>query len=273
MPTVTTNDCTELYYKDWGAGQPVVFSHGWPLTADAFEDQMFFLAARGYRCIAHDRRGHGRSSQPWNGNDMDTYADDLAALVEALDLKEAIHVGHSTGGGEVARYIGRHGTGRVAKAVLIGAVTPLMLRTPDNPEGTPMEAFDAIRAHVVADRSQFFKDLTLPFFGYNREGAKVSEGVRESFWLQGMLAGFPAAYFCIKAFSETDLTEDLKRIDVPTLIIHGDDDQIVPIAASAMHAVELVENATLKVYEGAPHGLCTTHKEQVNDDLLAFIEA
>jgi non-heme chloroperoxidase len=273
MPTITTNDRTELYYKDWGAGQPVVFSHGWPLSADAFEDQMFFLASRGYRCIAHDRRGHGRSSQPWTGNDMDTYADDLAALAETLDLRDAIHVGHSTGGGEVARYIGRHGTARVAKAVLIAAVTPLMLRTADNPDGTPIDAFDEIRANVLADRSQFFKDLTLPFYGYNRPGAKVSDGVRESFWLQGMRAGFPAAYFCIKAFSETDLTEDLKRMDVPTLILHGDDDQIVPIAASARRSVELVRNATLKVYEGAPHGLCTTHKEGINADLLTFIEA
>jgi non-heme chloroperoxidase len=250
----------------------VVFSHGWPLTADAFEDQMYFLATRGYRCVAHDRRGHGRSEQPWNGNDMDTYADDLAALVEALDLKKAIHVGHSTGGGEVARYIGRHGTKRAAKAVLIGAVTPLMLKTAANPGGLPMEVFDSIRASVLADRSQFWKDLTLPFYGYNRPGAKISEGVRESFWLQGMMAGFPAAYFCIKAFSETDLTEDLKKMDVPTLFLHGDDDQIVPIADSAMLAVKLVKNGTLKVYKGAPHGMCTTHKDQVNADLLAFIK-
>jgi non-heme chloroperoxidase len=273
MSTIATQDGTRIYYNDWGSGQPIVFSHGWPLSADAFEDQMYFLAANGYRCIAHDRRGHGRSSQPWHGNDMDTYADDLAALVDALDLKNAIHVGHSTGGGEVARYIGRHGTRRVAKAVLIGAVPPLMLRTAANPGGLPMEAFDQIRAGVLADRSQFFKDLTIPFYGYNRPGAKVSEGVREAFWLQGMMAGFPACYFCIKAFSETDLTEDLKAFDVPTLILHGDDDQIVHIGASAMRSVELIEGATLKVYEGAPHGMCTTLKDRVNEDLLAFIRA
>jgi non-heme chloroperoxidase len=270
MSRLTMKDGTQLYYKDWGQGQPVVFSHGWPLSADAWEDQMFFLASHGYRCIAHDRRGHGRSSQPWTGNDMDTYADDLAALVEAVGLKNAIHVGHSTGGGEVARYIARYGTKRVAKAVLIGAVPPLMLKTPANPGGLPKEVFDGIRANVLADRSQFFKDLTLPFYGYNRPGAKISEGVRESFWLQGMLAGFPACYFCIKAFSETDQTEDLKKIDVPTLFIHGDDDQIVPIEDSAMLAVKLVKSAQLKVYKGAPHGLCTTHKDQVNADLLAF---
>lgn len=273
MSTITTKDGTQIYYKDWGSGQPVVFSHGWPLSSDAFEDQMFFLASRGYRCIAHDRRGHGRSTQPWTGNDMDTYADDLAELVQKLDLKNAIHVGHSTGGGEVARYIARHGTERVAKAVLISAVPPLMLKTAANPGGLPISVFDGLRASVVADRSQFWIDLSLPFYGYNRSGAKVSEGVRRSFWLQGMMVGFPGAYFCIKAFSETDQTEDLKKLDVPTLVIQGDDDQIVPFADAGALQAKLAKDAILKVYPGAPHGLCTTHKDQVNEDLLTFIKA
>jgi len=272
MSIITTKDGTQIYYRDWGTGQPVVFSHGWPLSGDAFEDQMFFLASRGYRCIAHDRRGHGRSSQPWEGNDLDTYADDLAELAEQLDLHDAVHVGHSTGGGEVARYIGRHGTRRVAKAVLIGAIPPLMLKTPGNPGGLPIEVFDQLRAGVQADRSQFFKDLSMPFYGYNRPGAKVSDGVRNSFLLQSMMAGFPACYFCIKAFSETDTTEDLKKFDVPTLILHGDDDQIVPIGAAAMLSSKIVKDAKLKVYKGAPHGMCTTLKDQVNEDLLAFIK-
>jgi non-heme chloroperoxidase len=272
MSTITTKDGTQIYYNDWGTGQPVVFSHGWPLSADAFEDQMYFLAARGYRCIAHDRRGHGRSSQPLNGNNMDTYADDLAELVDKLDLKNAIHVGHSTGGGEVARYIGRHGSKRVAKAVLIGAVPPLMLKTPANPAGLPIEAFDDFRNQVHADRSQFFKDLSMPFYGYNRPGAKISQGIRDSFWLQGMLAGYPASYECIKAFSETDFTEDLKKFDVPTLILHGDDDQIVPIGASALLSSKIVKGATLKIYPGFPHGMCSTQKDIINADLLAFLK-
>src|SRR6266852_4367491 len=267
--TITTRDSTTIFYKDWGTGQPVVFSHGWPLTADAWDDQTFFLASRGYRAIAHDRRGGGRSSQPWDGNDLDHYADDLAALLDTLDLHDAVLVGHSTGGGEVARYIGRHGTSRLAKAVLVGAIPPLMLKTAANPGGLPIEVFDQLRTAVQADRSQFWKELSMPFYGYNRPDAKISEGVRESFWLQGMMAGFPASYFCIKAFSETDLTEDLGRFDVPTLVLHGDDDQIVPIADSALLSSKIIKSATLKVYKGAPHGMCTTLKDKVNEDLLA----
>ena len=272
MSTITTQDGTQLYYNDWGSGQPVVFSHGWPLSADAFEDQMNFLASHGYRTIAHDRRGHGRSSQPWAGNDLDTYADDLAALVEALDLKDAVHVGHSTGGGEVARYIGRHGTARVAKAVLISAIPPLMLKTAANPAGLPIEVFDGLRAGVAADRAQFFRDLSAPFYGANRPGSKVSQGLRDSFWLQSMLCGFPAAYYCIKAFSETDCTEDLKKFDIPTLILHGDDDQIVPIVAAGLLSAKIVKGATLKIYPGAPHGMCSTLKDEINADLLAFLK-
>lgn len=273
MSTVTTPDGTQIYYKDWGAGPPIVFSHGWPLSADAWEDQMFFLVSHGYRCIAHDRRGHGRSSQPWDGNDLDTYADDLAVLTAHLDLENAIHVGHSTGGGEVTRYVGRHGTKRVAGVALVSAIPPLMLKTPANPVGTPLEAFDALRAGVLADRGQFFEDLSAPFYGANRPGATVSKGLRDFFYIQSMQAGMPASYFCIKAFSETDLTEDLKKIDVPTLILHGSDDQIVPIAASALMSSKIVKHAQLKIYEGAPHGLPSTLKDRLNADLLEFVTA
>jgi non-heme chloroperoxidase len=273
MGTITTSDGTQIYYKDWGAGRPIVFSHGWPLSSDAWEDAMFFLASKGYRCIAADRRGHGRSSQPWGGNDLDTYADDLAMLTEGLNLHDAIHVGHSTGGGEVARYIGRHGSKRVAGAALVSDITPLMLKTPANPQGLPIEVFDQIRAGIVKDRAQFFKDLADPFYGANRPGANVSVGLREFFMTQSMMAGFPACYFCVKAFSETDLTEDLKKIDVPTLVVHGDDDQIVPIADSALISSKIVRGAQLKIYEGAPHGLPSTHKERLNADLLAFVQS
>ena len=270
MPTISTKDGAQIFYKDWGSGQPVVFSHGWPLNADAWDEQLFFMASNGYRAIAHDRRGHGRSTQTRDGNDMDTYADDLAELVEKLDLTNVIHVGHSTGGGEVARYIGRHGTKRVANAVLVGAVPPGMLKTASNPGGVPIEEFDKIRAGVVADRTQFWKDLSAPFYGANRPGSKVSQGVRDAFWLMSMQAGFPAAYDCIKAFSETDFTEDLKKFDIPTLVIHGEDDQIVPINVGGLRSAAMIKGARLEVYKGAPHGLMTTHKEQFNADVLEF---
>jgi non-heme chloroperoxidase len=275
MPTITTRDGTEIFYKDWGTGQPVVFSHGWPLTADAWDDQLFFVASNGYRAIAHDRRGGGRSGQPWNGNDLDTYADDLAQLIEALDLHDVVLAGHSTGGGEVVRYMGRHGTSRVAKVLTVGAIPPLMLKTGANPGGLPIEVFDGLRASLAADRSQFYKDTSEPFYGANRPGNTVSQGLRDSFWLMSMTVGEKGAYDCIKAFSETDLTEDLKKIDVPMLIIHGDDDQIVPIADSALLSSKIVKDATLKVYPGAPHGLAqtTAYKDTFNTDLLAFIKA
>jgi non-heme chloroperoxidase len=272
MPTITTKDGTTIFYKDWGTGQPIVFSHGWPLTADDWDGQMMYFGQGGYRVIAHDRRGHGRSTQTWDGNDMNTYADDLAELTEKLDLHNAIHVGHSTGGGEVARYIGRHGTKRVAMAVLISAVPPLMVKTEKNPLGAPISVFDGLRAAYLENRSQFYKDITLPFYGYNRPGAKVSEGIREHWWLQGMLGGVKAGYDCIKAFSETDFTEDLKKFDVPTLVLHGEDDQIVPIAASGPQSAKLVKGSVLKTYPGFPHGMPTTNADQINADLLAFIE-
>ena len=272
MSMITTKDGTQIYYKDWGTGQPVVFSHGWPLSADSWEAQMMFLASHGYRCIAHDRRGHGRSSQPWNGNDMDTYADDLSELIEKLDLKDAILIGFSAGGGEVARYIGRHGAKRLSKAALISAVPPLMLKTSLNPGGLPIEKFDEIRQGCLADRSQFYTDIASgPFFGANRAGAKVSQGMIDTFWHQGVMAGHKNAFDCIRAFSETDFTEDLKKFDIPTLIIHGDDDQIVPIGAAALSSAKLVKNATLMIYAGAPHGLVDTHKDQLNADLLTFL--
>lgn len=270
MSTITVKDGATIYYKDWGTGQPIVFSHGWPLTADDWDGQMLFFGQHGYRVIAHDRRGHGRSSQTWDGNEMDTYADDLAALIEALDLKNAIMVGHSTGGGEVARYLGRHGALRVAKAVLISAVPPLMLKTEKNPGGLPISVFDGLRATLTANRPQFYKDITLPFYGYNRPGAKISEGIRERWWLQGMMGSVKAHYDCIKAFSETDFTEDLKQIDIPVLVMHGDDDQIVPIGAAGLMSAEILKNATLKVYPGFPHGMPTTNAEQINTDLLEF---
>jgi non-heme chloroperoxidase len=273
MPTFTTKDGTSIYYKDWGTGQPITFSHGWPLTADAWDAQMLFLGQQGYRVIAHDRRGNGRSSQPWDGNDMDHYADDLAELMNFLNLKNTLMVGHSTGGGEVARYLGRHGAGRVSKAVLIGAVPPLMLKTDKNPEGLPMSVFDGLRASVVGDRSQFYQDLTLPFYGYNRPGAKISKGVQDNFWLAGMLGSHKSQYDTIKAFSETDFTEDLKKIDIPILVMHGDDDQIVPIVAASLKSAKILKNATLKVYPKFPHGMCQIHADVINPELLAFFKS
>jgi non-heme chloroperoxidase len=271
MSFITTRDGTQIYYKDWGVGQPVVLSHGWPLTADAWEDQMLFLSARGYRCIAHDRRGHGRSSQPSDGNDMDTYADDLATLVEKLELKNVIHIGHSTGGGEVTRFLGRHGTRNVAKVVLISAIPPMLLKTESNPGGIPIDVFDQIRAGILNDRSQFFMDLSVPFYGFNRPGAKVSQGIKDSFWLQAVTAGLKNVYECVKAISDTDFTEDLKGIDVPALFLHGDDDQVVPIANSSILSAKIVKGSTLKVYPGLPHGMYTTNKNVINEDLLAFL--
>jgi non-heme chloroperoxidase len=272
MTTITTKDGTEIYYKDWGTGQPIVFHHGWPLSADDWDAQMLFFLDQGYRVIAHDRRGHGRSTQTAHGNEMDTYAADVAELAAALDLRDAVHVGHSTGGGEVARYVARHGKGRVAKAVLIGAVPPVMVKSEKNPGGLPIEVFDGFRAALAANRAQFFQDVPAgPFYGYNRSGAKVSQGVIDNWWRQGMMGGAKAHYDCIKAFSETDFTEDLKQIDVPVLIMHGDDDQIVPFEDSAPLSAKLVKNGTLKVYKGLPHGMCTTHPEIINPDLLAFI--
>jgi non-heme chloroperoxidase len=272
MATITTKDGTQIYYKDWGKGQPIVFSHGWPLSADDWDGQMLHFGQLGYRVIAHDRRGHGRSDQTWDGNDMDTYADDLAVLFEKLDLKDAILVGHSTGGGEVARYLGRHGTKRVSKAALISAITPLMLKTEKNPTGTPVEVFDGLRAALAANRPQFYQDITLPFYGYNRPGAKISEGIREHWWLQGMVGSIKAHFDCIKVFSETDTTEDLKKIDIPVLVLHSEDDQIVPIAAAGPMAAKLLKKATLKVYKDFPHGMPTTHPDQINADLLAFFK-
>jgi len=273
MNTITTKDGTSIYFKDWGTGKPVVFSHGWPLSADAWDAQMLFLGQHGFRVIAHDRRGHGRSGQSWEGNNLDTYADDLAEVINALDLKEITLVGHSTGGGEVTRYVGRHGNARVAKLVLIGAIPPVMLKSDQNPGGLPLSAFDGLRAGVVNDRSQFMNDLSMPFYGYNRPGAKVSQGVRDFFWLQAMQASVIGTYDCIKAFSETDLTEDLKKIDVPTLILHGDDDQIVPIADSALLSSKIIKNATLKVFPGAPHGMTVTLADEINVDLLNFLKS